>query len=358
MVMLRQFLVCCVLLLSWAVGQAAPAAGAIISNTAYATFVDSATSLSVRLTSSTVNTQVSALEALTLTANQSATLTTGAIFTIGHTLTNTGNADSMVRVSAAPAAGSGFAATNLQVVQDVNKNGIVDAGEPVVPAAGISLAAGAHLNLLVSGQAPSSAAPGQRGLVVVTATTVAQRATASTPTPCSISFRAPRPRSCSPSTATPTPGSLVTWTAMATNSGNLPAGALAVLVDGTASSAFVLRAAVPLNAALDQAMPSTNVTARMLYHLVGSASGNHLSTWCSAGVAHRRRPGHERAAGGRQPAGPVHGRSNGIMAVENPHRHQAYVDWTTRATRWLGDQQHGVGSTCPPGRADRLFIRR
>jgi hypothetical protein len=55
------------LLLFWAAAQAAPTpAGTVISNTASATFVDTATGLSVRINSNVVNTTVTALEALTL----------------------------------------------------------------------------------------------------------------------------------------------------------------------------------------------------------------------------------------------------------------------------------------------------
>ena len=75
------------LLLFWGVAQAAPApAATVISNTATGTFIDSASGLSVRLNSNTVNTTVTALEALTLTASQNLLIATGAPFSISHTL--------------------------------------------------------------------------------------------------------------------------------------------------------------------------------------------------------------------------------------------------------------------------------
>ena len=88
---LRKLLITCMLLLLWAAAQAAPSpAGTVISNTASATFVDTATGLPVRINSNTVNTTVAALEALTLNASQNLLIGVGSSFTISHNLGNTG----------------------------------------------------------------------------------------------------------------------------------------------------------------------------------------------------------------------------------------------------------------------------
>src|SRR6188508_1116353 len=56
--LVTHLLACCVLLFAAAMAQAAPAAGVVISNTALASFVDTATGGLVRLNSNTVNTRV------------------------------------------------------------------------------------------------------------------------------------------------------------------------------------------------------------------------------------------------------------------------------------------------------------
>lgn len=58
----------------------------------FGTYVDTTTEQPSRLTSNTVNTLVSALEALTLATNQTVLVANGTSSAISHTLTNTGNA--------------------------------------------------------------------------------------------------------------------------------------------------------------------------------------------------------------------------------------------------------------------------
>ena len=136
--LLRKLLpVCLLLMLGGLAVQAAPVPeGTLISNTATATFVDSASGLPARLNSNTVNTRVSVLEALTLTASQNVLISSGGPFAISHTLINTGNAPTSYLLSAALASGSGFTPVNLQVVHDLNGNGRADAGEPAIASGG------------------------------------------------------------------------------------------------------------------------------------------------------------------------------------------------------------------------------
>ncbi len=153
--LLRKILIGWLLLLCVAATQAAaPAAGTVISNTAFATFVDTVTLASVRLSSNTVNTRVTALEALTLTADQSLSLGPGTPFVASHLLTNTGNVSTFYQLTVTPQAGP-WTPLNLVVVHDTNRNGRVDSGEVAVPAAGLELAAGDSAQLLVTGVVPS-----------------------------------------------------------------------------------------------------------------------------------------------------------------------------------------------------------
>ncbi|NML46931.1 DUF11 domain-containing protein [Ramlibacter sp. G-1-2-2] len=279
--LLQQLLVCWALLLGCMQGQAAPAAGSVISNTALATFVDSTSGLSARLSSNTVNTRVTVLEALTLSASQNLMVGTGAPFAASHTLVNTGNTDTTYLLTVAVATGSAFTPLNLQVVQDVNGNGRADSGEPVIGATGITLPMGTSVNLLVTGTVPPTAGAAQAASVVLSAVSQVQGARATNTDTFTLTSGAAVQALLSASVAAATPSSPIDWTAVAINNGNTAAGAVAITIDGTPATGFVLRAAVPANTAFTSVTGSTNVGARTLYHLVGNATNNYASTAAS-----------------------------------------------------------------------------
>lgn len=278
--LLRKLLTPCLLLLFWVAAQAAPApAGTVIRNTAKATFVDATSGLSVRLTSNTVNTTVAALEALTLTASQNLLIATGASFTISHTLTNTGNAPTAYLINATVAPGGGFAPVNVQVVRDVNANGLADPGEPVIPGGGtIALVPGASASLLVTGQAPAGATPGQTARIVLGAVSQLQGVGASNTDTLNLTNGAAVQVALAASSATATPGAPLGFTATAVNNGNVAAMPRAVSVNGAPASLFVLRVPVPGNTAFVSAQPSANVGAQTLYHLPGAPADSYVST--------------------------------------------------------------------------------
>ncbi|MDE2607368.1 MAG: DUF11 domain-containing protein, partial [Burkholderiales bacterium] len=265
------------LLLACAAVQAAPVAGTVISNTAQASYVDTVSGTSTRISSNTVNTRVLPVEALTLTANQSVLVAAGAPFTLGHTLTNTGNADTHYSLAASVVAGGGFAPLGVQVVQDLNGNGRVDTGEPVIGAAGVDVPVGGRVDLLLTGLVPASASAGQTAQVVLTATSGTQGARAADTDTFAVTSGAAVQVTLSASAASAAPSALVDWTATAVNTGNADAAAAGITVDGAASTGFVLRVPVATNATFVSASPSSNVGARTLYHLSGAASGSYVS---------------------------------------------------------------------------------
>ncbi len=279
--LLRQLLPVCLLLLFWAaaVQAAPPPAGSVISNTATGTYIDSTTGLTSRLTSNTVNTTVAALEALTLTASQNLLVATASPFTVSHTLTNTGNVATTYLVTASVAPGSIFVPVNVQVVLDVNGNGRADAGEPVIPAGGtVTLPVGLAANLLVIGQAPASATPGQTAQIVLSATSQTQGASASNTDTLNLTNSASIQVTLAASATEAVQGQQVSFTATTVNSGNVAATPLAIVVDGAPASLVVLRVPVPTNTTLVSAQPSTNVGALTLYHVIGTPANNYVST--------------------------------------------------------------------------------
>ncbi|WP_332775541.1 SdrD B-like domain-containing protein [Polaromonas sp.] len=278
--LLRKLLSTCLLLLFWAVAQAAPTpAGTVISSTATATYVDSATGLSVRLVSNTVNTTVSRLEALTLVAGQNLLIATGAPFTISHTLTNTGNSAASYLITAGVVPGSVFTPVNVRVVQDGNGNGLADAGEPVVPAGGtITLATGLSAGLLITGQVPAGANPGQTAQLMLRAVSQLQGATASNTDTLNLTNGAAVQVTLAASSAAATPGAPVSFTATAVNNGNVAASATASTVNGAPANLFLLRVPVPANTTFAAAQVSPNAGAQTLYHVLGSPANSYLST--------------------------------------------------------------------------------
>ncbi|NMM08154.1 hypothetical protein [Polaromonas sp.] len=277
--LLRKLLPLCPLLLCWAAAQGAPTpAGTVIRNTATATFVDSVTGLSVRLNSNTVSTAVTALEALTMTASQNVLIAAGGAFTISHTLTNTGNALTSYLITASIAPASGFAPLNLRVVQDVNVNGRVDAGEPVIASGGLmTLAPGASANLLVSGQAPATATLGQVAQIFIGAVSQLQGTSASNTDNVNLTNGAAVQVTLTASSATATPGATVSFFANTVNNGNAAAAPRAVTVNAAAANLLVLRIPVPPNVTIASAQASTNAGAQTLYHLAGGAVNSYVT---------------------------------------------------------------------------------
>ena len=284
--LLRKLLPVCLLLLFWVVAQAAPApAATVISNTATGTFIDSASGLSVRLNSNTVNTTVTALEALTLTASQNLLIATGAPFTISHTLTNTGNIATTYLITVGVVPGGAFVPVNLQVVLDVNANGRADLGEPVIATGGVvSLAPGLSANLLITGQAPAGAVPGQTAQIAVGAVSQLQGASASNTDSLNLTSGAAVQVSLAASSASATPGVAVGWNAVAVNNGNAATGPTTIGVNGAPATLFVLRIPVPANTTFVSALASTNVGAQTLYHLLGSPANNYVTVVPPAAV--------------------------------------------------------------------------
>lgn len=327
--LLRKLLPFCLLLLFWATAaQAVPTpAGTVISNTATGSFLDSVTGLSVRLASNTVNTRVTGLEALTLIANQNLLLATGAPFTISHTLTNTGNIATTYLVTVSVAPGSAFTPVNVQAVRDVTSNGQADAGEPVIPRGGtVTLAPGLSASLLLTGQVPAGAAPGQAAQLVLGVVSQLQGASASNTDTLNLTPGAAVQVTLAASSAAATPGVALTFSATASNNGIVAASPSAVTVNGAPGSLFVLRLPVPANTTFVSAQASANVGAQTLYHLLGSPANSYISTVPAAAVVDAVAWGMARL----NQAGILQGQFNALVNsnAAGTLSGTAYADWT------------------------------
>ena len=277
--LLRNLLPVCLLLLFWAGVQAAPTpAGTLIVNTADGSFTDSVSGQTVKLKSNTVQTSVTVLEALTLTASQNVPVSAGGAFANSHTLTNTGNANSTFALTFAPAPGSGFTPENLQVVQDLNGNGRADPGEPVIVNGGsLILAAGTSTQLLLTGQVPGSAAVGQSAPITLTATSQLQNLPANNTDTLRVLAGAALKVTLSAPAGSVNPGAPLPLTAAVANNGTLPALPAPVTVDGVSNTLFLLSVSLPAQTTFVSAQPSTSAGSQLLYHLRGAGTNVYVS---------------------------------------------------------------------------------
>lgn len=123
---------------------------------------------------------VNAVRTVTFTPNNTGQVFSGGSVVYSHTLKNNGNVlegDGVVSTITLPAVNSQVGFTSVQYY-DANNNGVLDATDPVVPAAGLQgvlpagLASGQAITIFDKVIAPSGAAAGLVNTTTVTATTV------------------------------------------------------------------------------------------------------------------------------------------------------------------------------------------
>lgn len=217
--------VLCLLAALWLAAPAhaaPPPAGSSISNQASASYSDGS-GVPRTVTSNSVQTFVTQVYALTLTANGSQTATPGSIVTYAHTLTNTGNGADTFNLAAVNAAAQAYNLTNIQIFLD-NGSG-QPTGSPITTST--SVAAGATFKFVVTGQVPLTATAGQTNQLTVTATSVGSPSTSASNTDTTtVTNNAVITLSKSVSAGSGAPGSATTYfyTITYTNTGNSTAG--------------------------------------------------------------------------------------------------------------------------------------
>lgn len=270
----------CLFLLLWAGGvQAAPVpAGAVIRNTGAGSYVDPVSKLPVALISNRVDTTVSVFEALTLTADQAVLIASGTPFTLSHVLTNTGNVLTTYLITTSVAPGGAFTPVNVQVVRDLNANGLADSGEPVVAVgATVSLEPGERANLLLTAQAPTITAPGQTAQLVITAKSQLQGAIASNIDTVTLTSGAAIQVTLAASASSTLPGGTFSLNATASNNSNVTAAPVSVSLNGAPVSRFVLRIPLPANVTFAAAQASMGSGVQTLYHVLGTPVNSYVT---------------------------------------------------------------------------------
>lgn len=145
------------------VHAAPPPAGTSISNQASATYSDGS-GVARTVTSNLVQTTVTQVYSLTLTAPGNVTATPGSVVYFPHTLTNTGNGSDTFALATAQTTTPAF--TNIEIYAD-NGSG-APTGSPIT-SSGV-LASGASFKFIVRATVPTSAVAGNTNTITVTAT--------------------------------------------------------------------------------------------------------------------------------------------------------------------------------------------
>ena len=277
--MLRRLILPVLLMLSMSglPAHATTLAGTEIVNRASVSYIDTITGLSSTVYSNEVKVIVQAQEALVLTQGQSVTRPVGSSFALPHRLTNSGNTPTAYTLSYANLSGDDYDVASLTLSRDLNGNGMADSGEPVVANnSSITLNPGTWVDLVLTGVIPGATLLGKTAQVQLTAVSLTQQATANSTDSVMTANTASLQLTKIASNLAPNRGDEVTFTLTATNTGNTSAGAVAVTVNGSATSLMLIMDAIPANSTLVSIISTGGGMA--LYHQMGDPAMSYVTT--------------------------------------------------------------------------------
>ncbi len=255
----------------------APPAGQLIENEAQVSYQDTTTGVVSRLKSNLVRVAVDPQEALLLTQDQSVGSGPGSPVVFVHRLTNTGNVTSTYALSAANLTGDAFDLQQVTIYRDINSNGFLDPGEPLIPSMGtVVLAPQETAGLVVTALVPPTVAAGQSAQLRFSATSSLQSVTASNTDSVTTTNDASVQLSKSASNLAPRRNDEVTFTLTAVNSGNSDAGAVSAVVDGAPASYLIIRDELPANTTFSGMVSSPGAV--RLYHVRGMPAAEYSTS--------------------------------------------------------------------------------
>lgn len=288
---------------------ALPSAGSEINNRAEASYIPNGYTSNEVIYSNTVQATVQAVEALTLVHDRAIKSVPGAMVSLPHVLTNTGNITSIYIFSLDNTTGDDYDMAGLRLVLDINSNGLFDYNEPIIPlnspgsaalaggiplnsSGNVTLTAGEFTNLLIVGQVPATQAEGL-ARVVVRVRTVSGFASASNTDTISVTNSAVLSISKSVNTNTQVKlGQTVTYTLNSTNIGNKPAlpsatvapSATAIKVNGVSQALILIHDTIPAGTRFAGNLSASHASAIKLYRLHGAAAYDYKTTYADVSI--------------------------------------------------------------------------
>lgn len=261
---------------SVAVVHAATAPGTVLYNQASVSYLDTTSGTPVTLLSNSAQVVVAANPALTLDGDKSRRQLAGQPINIEHTLTNTGNVSDRYNLTFANLSGDDGDLSDVAVYQDLNANGLADAGEPRLTTTP-SLAPGASLSLVITGRLAAGQRDGDQIRLTLEAASVKSAAVTDAVTDtvgigsgASISLSKSASESCS----TPlSGGDIFNYRIAFTNSGSAAPVARRFLVGNQSHTGVLVEDDLPANLSvvIGSASRVSPVQALLVAHHIGDA---------------------------------------------------------------------------------------
>ncbi len=267
-------------LAAWGQSQAPP--GSLIANTAYVSYVDDNGKPINNIPSNLVLVTVASVTAGQLLQSQNVTYVPGAAVLLQHHLNNVGNTTTTYYVGVNGQPGSDYAVAGLAIYLDANNNGRVDTGEVTLnPTSPVQLTPGQSVSLLVTGTVPNSAVNGQKAILQVSASDLADAALTNTDVITVgpggvVGGKANVALQKSASVSSATAGQTVQFTLQAANFGTGAASGNPLTVDGATQSALYVLDEIPANTHFVSIASAVGGT--VFYHSLGAPSGAFTAT--------------------------------------------------------------------------------
>ncbi|MDP0499874.1 MAG: hypothetical protein Q7P63_07205 [Verrucomicrobiota bacterium JB022] len=233
--------------------------------------------LEVNLLSNQVVVTIISNQGLTLEPDRRAYLFPGAQATFSHRITNTGNVSGTYTFQVSHPEGDTYDLGLTQLFLDANGNGLIDQGEPDLLAEGgakLTLAAGSHADVILSGRVPPQLRAGDLSRVNVTAQIDGTAISATVTDEVVVGDDEVRLFKGVDRT-TASIGEPIHFTLTAQN-GSTALTPINITIDGQVRSRVVIRDEIPRNTTFQRVLASPGL--QQLYHLRSAASDHEYVT--------------------------------------------------------------------------------
>ena len=249
----------------------------LIENRAQATYSDAGLGLPKSTTSNITRLQVLRIEALALETDQSRDGTAGETLILGHRLVNQGNLRTDFTVDYDNLIGDDYDTNGLNLIQDLNGNGQIDADEiGLAPGSVLTLMPNETRYFLLSATIPDSVDPGQVARLEIRVVSASGAASATNMNQIMVKAVAPDlSLKKSASTAQAEPGDTLGFRLLAANEGDGPAEPVDTVISGTPGRHVIVRDSLPANTTFQRF--DDHSSAEALLHIRGEPMHHYIT---------------------------------------------------------------------------------